>query len=93
MSMPTNMFQNRTKRLTSYTQEVPTNTPKFIPKRSLTFCEIKQKDKDLRETDVTLSEECKVKNMHNININDFQLIRFLGNGRFGTVYLARYHNT
>lgn len=73
------------KRSATIQHEVPTNTPKVWVKKNLT---IEYDSKDLRETDTTLCSSPKSKK--GLQPNDFEFLRFLGNGKFGAVYLTRY---
>lgn len=78
-------FIQKMKRQSTMPQDVPTNTPKMWPKKSIT---LELEAKDLRETDTTLCPSPRSKK--NIKPDDFEFIKFLGNGKFGAVYLARY---
>lgn len=72
------------KKATTFDQEVPTNTPKFFPKKSF---HIQIDSKDLRETDTTISSSPK--NKKTVSISDFSIVKFLGNGKFGSVYMVK----
>ncbi len=72
------------KKTSTFDQEVPTNTPKFFPKKSF---HIEIDSKDLRETDTTISSSPK--NKKSVSISDFSIVKFLGNGKFGSVYLVK----
>lgn len=72
------------KKASTFDQEVPTNTPKFFPKKSF---HIEIDSKDLRETDTTISSSPK--NKKSVTISDFSIVKFLGNGKFGSVYLVK----
>jgi hypothetical protein len=69
-------------------QNATTNNFKIFPKRSLNIeCDFT----DLRDTGATLTPTPKNKIKREICASDFEFIRFLGNGKFGSVYLARYN--
>ncbi len=72
------------KKTSTFDQEVTTNTPKFFPKKSF---HIEIDSKDLRETDTTISSSPK--NKKSVSISDFSIVKFLGNGKFGSVYLVK----
>lgn len=67
-------------------QNLPAANMKVWPKRSLKLdCDVN----DLRETGATLTPTPKNKIKREISASDFEFLRFLGNGKFGSVYLAR----
>jgi len=76
---------NRFKRIPTTQTEYTANTTKLWSKKSL---QIQVENKELRETDATLSSTPKHK--RSIKPTDFAFLRFLGNGKFGSVYLAMY---
>jgi hypothetical protein len=84
----TNFFtgaSNRFKRNISTVSEDSTGGPKLRPKKSL-LIDVAE-SKELRETDATLSSTPK--NLKAVQSTDFCILRFLGGGKFGAVYLVR----
>lgn len=75
---------NRLKKFSKTHGQYSTSNSRIWTKKNL---HIDVDHKELRETDATLSSTPK--NKKPILPTDFAFLRFLGNGKFGSVYLTR----